>query len=163
MFSYENPDNYLIHVFKIIPFNKFQDSGLQNVQRLIKEKFELRAAEVDRGGGLRRLPPSRPPDRTAGTPTPSASERSYARSLEDLPMTTNSETRGDEEMDGGGGGLAPGGGEGEEIGPPSLPLMSSLPLARLVRRTELIRFIFMTAKQHSAHCIIVIYLILDKI
>ena len=52
-----------------------QDSGLQNVQRLIKEKFEQReAADTDR----RRFPPlpgniRQLPDRTAGTPTPSAS------------------------------------------------------------------------------------------
>ena len=93
--------------------------------------------EVDRGGF--RLPPARSKDRTAGTPTPSASERSYARSLEELPTTSiaafNEQDAAfiahDQSINSTGGTE-----EGDGIGPPSLPLMSSLPLARFLYSSD---------------------------
>ena len=54
-------------------------------------------------------------------------ERSYARSLEELPTTPGDIfPSGGDKRDGAGSE----GDEGDGVGPPSLPLMSSLPLAR---------------------------------
>ncbi|XP_023329260.1 regulator of G-protein signaling loco, partial [Eurytemora carolleeae] len=93
-----------------------QDTGLQNVQRLIKEKFEQRA-EVGEVYLRSRA------DHTSATPTPSISEKSFVRSLEDLRSISQIERTSITD-------------DSALNGPPSLPVLSSLPLARFLYNSD---------------------------